>query len=319
MGASAVRITAADFLTPPELQSWQLAGEGSGRIGGLRLELVGAGGQTTLGGCYQQVPLRVLPPFRLGADQPALIYLLNPTAGLMDGDAQRIDVTAGPGTWAVVTGQSATRVHPCWKGFATQQWHIDVGPEAILVVLPGPTIPFQGCRYYQRATIQLAPTARLIWGDIWLAGRYARGDHSEQFQFATLCQDLTVRRAGNLIFRDRFCWRGPWDEDTASWHFGGHPAVGTLLVAAPQAEALASELPDGIGAAFRTAAGDLCLRWQSASETVITALVQTALHLAARLAGRTDGSTWLPTDRDLAPNHWFALARPPLATPASPT
>src|SRR5437016_4256266 len=121
MGKTATRITAQDFVTPPELAGYALASQGAGRIGGARLELEAAGKRTSLGGCYQQVPVRVLA-LELGPAQPALVYLLNPTAGLFDGDAQLVEVQAGPGTRAVVTGQSATRIHPCLRGFSTQQW-----------------------------------------------------------------------------------------------------------------------------------------------------------------------------------------------------
>src|SRR5262249_31636390 len=157
-----------DFLTPPELKDRQLAASAAGRIGGVRLELRTRYGQTTLAHCYQQVPLRILPPFQFGPDQPALLYLLNPTAGLLDGDAQLVQIDAGEGTRAVVVGQSATRIHPCLIGYATQQWHVRVASGAVLVVLPGPAIPFQGCRYFQRVVIDLAPGAALVWGDIWL-------------------------------------------------------------------------------------------------------------------------------------------------------
>src|SRR5207302_2511385 len=142
------RISAADFVTPPELAERRLAADGAGRIGGVRLELTGDAAETRLASCYQQVPLRVLPTFGFGPGQPALVYLLNPTAGLLDGDAQLVEVQAGPGTRAVVTGQSATRIHPCLHGFSTQQWHMRVAEGAILVVLPGPALPFQGCRYF---------------------------------------------------------------------------------------------------------------------------------------------------------------------------
>jgi len=101
----------------------------------------------------------------------------------MDGDAHLIHVDAGSGTRAVVVGQSATRIHPSLHGFSTQQWNVHVAADAVLVVLPGPAIPFEGCRYYQRVAIDLEPGAGIVWGDIWLAGRYARGEASEQFQF----------------------------------------------------------------------------------------------------------------------------------------
>jgi urease accessory protein len=316
------RITAADFVTPPEFHAWKLANEGAGRIGGLRLELNSTPDGTRLGDCYQQVPLRVLPTFRF-ATEPSLLFLLNPTAGLMDGDGQFVHLTAHAGSRAVVAGQSATRIHPCSDGFSTQQWHVEVEPGAVLVVLPGPAIPFRGCRYYQRISIQLREGAGLVWGDLWLAGRYARGEVSERFQFETIVQDLTVKRGERLIFRDRFCWRGPWDADTAVWHFGDAPACGNLFVTglasggrkSPE-ETNVSDRPLASGdlrpplavdlrpplAVFPTAAGDVCYRWCGQTEAVIRALVSLALRSAATIAG--DEATWLD-GVDLAPAHWF--------------
>src|SRR3954447_20549249 len=126
MGARPTRVTAGDFLTPPDLADWCLAADPAGRIGGVRAELVAGPAGAQLGACYQQVPLRVLPPFHFGPDEPALLYLLNPTAGLMDGDGQLVELTARAGARAVVVGQSATRIHPSLHGFATQQWRITV-------------------------------------------------------------------------------------------------------------------------------------------------------------------------------------------------
>ncbi len=108
----------------------------------------------------------------------------------------------------------------------------------LLVVLPGPAIPFQGCRYYQRVEVDLEEGAGLLWGDVWLAGRYARGRESERFRFALLRQDFLVRREGRLVFRDHFDWRGPWDEAAAAWHFGGANACGSLFATGPATDSI---------------------------------------------------------------------------------
>ena len=160
-----------------------------------RVELVRVGEQTRMGTCYQQVPVRLMPPFVLDSEPASLLYLINLTAGLMDGDGHLIEVRARAGTRAVVAGQSATRVHPAVASYATQQWAVDVEDDACLVVLPGPTIPFRGSRYFQRAGVSLAARARLIWGDIWLAGRYERGELSERFQFEQIVQDFEAAEA----------------------------------------------------------------------------------------------------------------------------
>ena len=166
MGATAARITSENFVTPPEFARWSLAMQSAGRIGGVRLELEANSEETKLTHSYQQVPLRVLPPFRFGPGHPSLIYLLNPTAGLMDGDGHLVQIRARPEARAMIVGQSATRIHPAVHGFCTQQWQVHVEANAVLVILPGPAIPFQGARYYQRVRIDLEKDAGLIWGDL---------------------------------------------------------------------------------------------------------------------------------------------------------
>jgi urease accessory protein len=300
MGADPARITAADFVTPPEFRGLHLAPNEAGRIGGLRIELLARGRETYLGPGYQQVPLRVLPLFHFAGIRPALLYLLNPTAGLLDGDGQRVELMARAGTNTIVVGQSATRIHPCLHGFATQQWTIRVEAGATLVVLPGPAIPFEVCRYFQRVEADLEPGANFVWGDIWLAGRYARGEASERFRFGKLVQDFRVVRGGRLVFRDRFCWRGPWNHEQALWHFGDGTACGSLF-------ASGSPIFDeqGTGARFTTAHGDTCIRWVGPGERVTAGVVSAATRAAAAVTSAGPEDEW--TFRDaLAPNHWFS-------------
>jgi|GEM_PF-702653 len=306
MGARANRITREDLITPPEFRELYLPEIGAARIGGARIELVRVREETRLGGCYQQIPVRVMPPFHFDAEQASLLYLINLTAGLMDGDGHVIELEAKAGTSAVVTGQSATRVHPAVTSFATQQWNVTVADDACLVVLPGPTIPFRGCRYFQRGRAELAPRARLIWGDIWLAGRYNRGELSERFQFERIIQDFEVRRAGRRIFRDRFCWNGPWGEDAVNWYFGGELASASLFVAGSLPEVLPDPHPAIRRSLFPLDSGETCLRWCGHPSLVTADLATIAFTIAANWTGGPAAPPWLLASSDLAPNHWFS-------------
>jgi urease accessory protein len=274
----------------------------------VRLELkAGNDSKTHLGSCYQQVPLRLFPPFHFADEPAALIYLVNPTAGLMDGDGHRVEIVAHPETCCVITGQSATRVHPAVNSFATQQWTLRVEAGAKLVILPGPIIPFRGCRYYQNAAINLAADARLIWADIWLPGRYARGDVSERFQFERLVQQLEIRREGKLVFRERFDWKGPWDNETIAWHFGDGLAIGTLFVSGPFTEAPAMKGESSTRrAVLRLASGDTCVRWSGLPSRVIQQVVFSGLSQAAYWSDPACQRPWLLDSHSLAPNHWFS-------------
>jgi urease accessory protein len=309
VGPTGSRITEEAFLTPPELAGRALAAPGAGQIGGVRLELVQAGGRTRLGACYQQVPVRVLPPFHFPGEPASLLYLIVPTAGLMDGDGQSFEVSAAAGTQTVLTGQSANRVHPARDSFSTQQWQVRVASGARLVVLPGALIPFAGCRYYQRSRIDLESAAQLIWGDVWLPGRYARGAQSERFRFEQLIQDLEVRRDGALVYRERFAWRGPWDAETARWHLGEGDAAGSLFVTAPVPAGVAVEMPATACAVLRTASEDTCIRWCGPPAEVTRAVVRAALSIAGCWSGGAGAPPWLLESSHLAPNHWFSQAR----------
>ena len=308
MGARATRITRDDLLTPHEFRHLLSDRQHpASRIGGARIELIREGRKTRLGACYQQVPVRLMPPFQYDAEPAALLYLINLTAGLMDGDGHRVDLTARAGTQAVVTGQSATRVHPALASYATQQWAVDVEDEACLVVLPGPVIPFRGSRYFQRGRVELAPRGRLIWGEIWLPGRYDRGELSERFQFERIVQDFEVRRNGRLVYRDRFRWDGPWTPEEADWYFGGTLACASLFVAGPMPDALYEASPQVRRSIFRLESGDCCLRWCGNPAAVTTDLAYTALSLASSWTVGPGALPWLFASGGLAPNHWFSI------------
>jgi urease accessory protein len=309
MGSRTTRITAQDFLIPPEFRSYRLAERSAGQIGGVSLTLADRAGKTILDHTYQQVPLRVMPPFNFKGEPAALIYFLLPTAGLMDGDGHLVELLAEPGSTAVVTGQSANRVHPALGSFATQQWNIRIKSGARLVILPGPTIPFEGCRYYQRIRLDLEGDARLIWGDIWLPGRYDRGDLSEFYQFDRVVQDLEVRRDGGLIYRDRFQWKGPWDRATARWFVGdgAHAASASLFITGEVPGLGHERTPSLPRAVLSLERGDTLIRWCGSAPDLVPAVVDTALRCAAGWAPGQSPGPWLTGGYHLNPSHWFSV------------
>jgi urease accessory protein len=307
LGAPAARITRSEFLTPPEFRDCLPTGHEAARVGGARIELIrDAGGVTRLGRCYQQIPVRLMPPFDLDGEPASLLYLITLTAGLMDGDGHLIELSARAGTCAVVTGQAATRVHPALASFSTQQWDVRLEDDAMIVVLPGPTIPFRGSRYYQRARVEMAPSSRLIWGDIWLAGRYERGELSERHVFERIVQDFELRRAGQLLYRDRFRWDGPWTPGDVDWFAGGALATGSLVVAGPMPEGFVTEMPGVRAAVLPLDTGATCLRWCGPPAAVATALVEAALTIAGSWTDGPGAPPWLLRSSELAPNHWFS-------------
>jgi hypothetical protein len=143
-------------------------------------------------------------------------------------------------------------------------------------------------------------------GDIWLPGRYERGALSERFQFDRIVQDLVARRAGRLVYRDRFRWDGPWAAEVADWYFGGALASASLFAAGPVPEVLPEAGPALRRSVFHLDTGESCMRWCGYPSAVTADLVRIALRLAAHWTLGPEASPWLRASSGLAPNHWFS-------------
>jgi len=299
------RISRADFQPPPELADRDPALAPAEHVGGVRTELRLHEGVVGLGRTYYQNPLRVLMPVAERPGSEALLFLMNSTAGLLDGDGQLVELDVGSGVRCFVTNQSASRVHPCPLWHAAARFDIKLVAGSTLCVLPGPTIPFAGSRYHQRTNISLEPGANMVWGDILLPGRTQYAKAPERFAFDCIVQELRVERGSRLVFHERFCWRGPWTEDAIGWHFGDAEAVASLFVSGKISIDELPELSDGVIAVQPTAHGDTCLRLVGRNpEQLIATAARVALMAAAQLAG--DPAPWLAHSSRLAANHWFS-------------
>jgi urease accessory protein len=308
------RITRSDFPPPPELSDRDPAQAPDGHVGGLRAELHDRDGETHLGRVYYQNPVRVIRPLTPQKGGPSLLYLMNMTAGLLDGDGQLVALDVGPGVRCFATNQSAGRVHPCPRYHAASRYDLNVAGGSVLCLLPGPMIPFVGSRYHQKTSINLDPGAQVVWGDVLLPGRTLYSKAPERFVFDRIVQELHVRRGGRLVFHERFSWAGPWDEAQTLWHFGDAEAAASLFISGPVAPEDLPSLPDGEIAVQETAFGDTCVRLLGRdAEQVIAAAALVALTACARLAGEESG-TWLLHSTGLSSVHWFST--PPAADAA---
>jgi len=299
------RIVRADFPTPPELADRDPSAAPGEHVGGVRAELKLHDGDVHLGRSYHQNPLRILFPLSERPGGPALLYLINSTAGLLDGDGQLVELDVGPGVHLFATNQSAGRIHPCPTAHASSRFDLRVASGAVLCCLPGPTIPFAGSRFYQRTEIRLEPGASVVWGDILLPGRthYARGP--ERFAFERMIQELRVVRDGRLVFHERFAWEGPWTDTEIAWHFGDAEASASIFISGEFSPECLPALRDGEIAIQVTAAGDTCVRLLGRDpEVLIATAARVALLAAARLAG--DAEPWFLGSDCLAPTHWFS-------------
>ena len=121
----------------------------------------------------------------------AFVFVANPTAGIFQGDHQRIAVEVQTGARAHVTNQSATKIHAMPDSAAYQYTNLAVADNSYLEYLPEPLIPFRGSRFRQETRITVSETGSLLYSEITTPGRVA---HGEMLDYDWLDTRLTVSR-----------------------------------------------------------------------------------------------------------------------------
>ncbi len=158
-----------------------------------------AGERSVLARSLHQAPLKVAKPFA-GPGGEAIVYLMDASPGLFGGDSQDITCTVGCGASAVLTNQSASKLHPSRGGGASRlTQRFCVAAEGVLEYLPEPVIPFADAVHVNDTEVWLADGAQAIIGDVISAGRVKSG---EAFAFKRLANRFSVYWNGVLEVRD---------------------------------------------------------------------------------------------------------------------
>lgn len=232
-------------------------------------------GRTRLARDRQQGPLKVVRPFETD-DGGLLLYVINPTAGVLGGDRFELRLELGPGARVVLLSQSAQKVHRMHPGeHATQRLEARLAAGSRLELYPERVIPFAASSFAQDSCFLLEPGAQLGLLESFASGRVAHGEH---WSFERLAGRTEVRLGDRLIYLDRFDLRPNAHslghlglmEDGRYWASGLFVGEGT-----PAPPPLS--LPWG-----RTASGHLWLRGLERSGLALEAAMR---HSVNRLRG----------------------------------
>jgi urease accessory protein len=98
-------------------------------------------------------PLRLLTPRNHG--HAAWAYLSSLGGGFVDGDSVRLDLRVDRGAAAFVSTQGATRVYRSPHGCASETT-AEVAKDALLALVPDPTVCFAGARFRSRCFFDIA-------------------------------------------------------------------------------------------------------------------------------------------------------------------
>jgi urease accessory protein len=251
------------------------------------------GGVTRLVHLYQRDPLRVLFPAP-AAGEPAMAVLLTTSGGLVAGDGLDISIRVNAGAAAHVTSAAAEKIYRSTGATTTICQSLSVAPGALLEFLPQETILFEGARLRRETTIELAPAAAFLGGDIVVFGRRARG---EKFTRGFLRDVWEIHREGRLIWGDAL----HLDDDIAALIddpacFDRAAAFATMILAPTKqdpsdfieaARAIQSAAAaDGLRAGVTAVAGLVVARWLATDAALLRrAYAQFACHLRQAAMG----------------------------------
>jgi urease accessory protein len=249
-------------------------------------------GQTRLAHLYERNPLRVLFPTPVAGDA-ALAVLVTTSGGLVAGDRIDIEIEAGEGAIAHVTGSAAEKVYRSTGATTLIDQRLEADRGAWLEFLPPETILFDHARLRRGTRVELATGAGFLGGGIIVFGRIAMG---EWFSAGLLHEGWEVRRDGALIWGDAL----HIDGDVAAIMadpacFAGAAACATLILAPPDGDSRrfvdpAREIQQrsvagGLQAGVTAVNGLLVARWLGDPVKLRRAYADLACHLRAAAMG----------------------------------
>jgi urease accessory protein len=208
----------------------------SGMTGTLRLVLgLDGAGCCSLRENYSTQLHRVLHIVPGGVPEEGVVYVLNPTGGVLQGDRLEAEIRVEAGAHAIVTTPSSTKIHRMDGVRAESRTTLRVESGAVLEYVPEPVIPFGGSRFVEDLAIDVAAGGKLLAWEILAPGRQARG---EVFAYDELALRLRLSEAGAVVLRER-CELRP-REGTLT--MGGATHYGVLMAVGGEPEALGEAL-----------------------------------------------------------------------------
>lgn len=159
---------------------------------------VSENGQTVLARQSFRAPFHLSKPYWDG--HALIVQVVNPTAGILEGDRLESEITVGSGAAVLMTSPSASRVFQMRDGAAEGRQQFTVATEGWLEFMPEPLVLHKGSRYRQYTGIDVAAGGEIFFADLLMPGRIARG---ETWAWEKLRLELTLRVGGALILRER--------------------------------------------------------------------------------------------------------------------
>lgn len=188
------------------------------------------GGRNVLTHSFHRSPLKVAKPFT-GEKGELLLYVMDTSPGLFNGDVQEIECTLEKGANLFLTNQSSCKLYPAHTtGISRQIQRFFVQDGAVLEYFPEPLVPLKGADYQGETIVNMRSGGQAILGEVITPGRAGRG---ELFEYIKMASQFSVYWERKLTVWDSLLLEpGRWKGMTGIMEDYTH--IGSLWVLSEQ-------------------------------------------------------------------------------------
>lgn len=181
-----------------------------GKHGYLRLDFeLDAQGKSILRNLERRHPLIVQQALYFDEAMPEMpcVYILSSGGPNVDGDRYRQDITVRRNAFAHLSTGAATKLAEMRYNYSALEQTFTLEENAYLEYLPEPVIPCRHTRFISDTRLVVAPTATLLYAEIFCSGRKHYGT-GERFRYDVLSVCTHAERTdGSPLFREKFIIR----------------------------------------------------------------------------------------------------------------
>lgn len=231
----------ANFQTEPK----QMHSGANGKSGYLKLRFRQGEYRSELAEMERRVPSLVQKALYWDEEMPELpcVTMISTSGCLLQGDRQALDIIVEKDACAHVTTQSATKIHMMDANYASQVQRIQVAEQGYLELMPDPIIPHRTARFITDTTIELHPTATVIYSEILQSGR-KHHHQDERFGFDIFSSRITANYSleapqqqaafTNALFVEKYILEPSKNKLNATGIMGNFDIFGNVILLTPK-------------------------------------------------------------------------------------
>ncbi|WP_226584331.1 urease accessory protein UreD [Halobacillus litoralis] len=197
--------------------------------GFLSLQATKRDSRTVVHGFYEGA-FKFTRPVKL-EDDSVSIYLIHVGGGYVEGDTYFTSIHLEEGAELSVTSQASTKVYKTLENPVEQKTTIRLAPSSILEYCLDPLIMYEGAKFLQETTVEMAGDSCFFYSDIVTPGWSEAG---ENFRYQWYRNKLKVIRDEKLVLFDHLLLEP--DEDLEGvLQLEGYTHVGSFVIFHPEA------------------------------------------------------------------------------------